>query len=70
MHDDKPAIFAYQYGDGITNSIIPTSASLMGYLAVAGIPYEKWVKFVWKLVLVWLAIALVALVVAVMIGVS
>ncbi|WP_211655073.1 YfcC family protein [Planococcus alpniumensis] len=64
------AVLAYQYGDGITNSIIPTSASLMGYLAVAGIPYEKWVKFVWKLVLVWLAIALVALVIAVMIGVS
>ncbi|MBT2583056.1 Na+/H+ antiporter NhaC family protein [Planococcus sp. ISL-109] len=61
------AVLAYQYGDGITNSIIPTSAALMGYLAVAGIPYEKWVKFVWKLVLGWLVIALV---VAVSIGVS
>lgn len=64
------AVLAYQYGDGITNSIIPTSAALMGYLAVAGIPYEKWVKFVWKLVLGWLLIALIALVVAVSIGVS
>lgn len=64
------AVLAYQYGDAITNSIIPTSASLMGYLAVAGIPYERWVKFVWKLVLGWLLIALVALVVAVQLGVS
>lgn len=64
------AVLAYQYGDGITNSIIPTSAALMGYLAVAGIPYEKWVQFVWKLVLGWLVIALVALVAAVMLGVS
>ena len=64
------AVLAYQYGDGITNSIIPTSAALMGYLAVAGIPYEKWVKFVWKLVVGWLFIALVALVIAVLIGVS
>ncbi len=64
------AVLAYQYGDGITNSIIPTSAALMGYLAVAGIPYEKWVKFVWKLVLGWLAIALVALIVAVFAGIS
>lgn len=64
------AVLAYQYGDGITNSIIPTSAALMGYLAVAGIPYEKWVKFVWKLVVGWLFIALVALVIAVFIGVS
>ncbi|ANU18113.1 C4-dicarboxylate ABC transporter permease [Planococcus maritimus] len=64
------AVLAYQYGDGITNSIIPTSAALMGYLAVAGIPYDKWVKFVWKLIVGWLVIALVALVVAVTIGVS
>ena len=64
------AVLAFQYGDGITNSIIPTSASLMGYLAVAGIPYERWVKFIWKLILAWLAIATIALVVAVLIGVS
>lgn len=64
------AVLAFQYGDAITNSIIPTSASLMAYLAVAGIPYERWVKFVWKLVLAWLFIALVAIIVAVMIGVS
>ncbi|PPA71051.1 YfcC family protein [Jeotgalibacillus proteolyticus] len=64
------AVLAYQYGDGISNSIIPTSASLMGYLAVAGIPYERWVKFIWKLVLGWFCMAIVALVVAVLIGVS
>ena len=64
------AVLAFQYGDGITNSIIPTSASLMAYLAVAGIPYERWVKFVWKLILGWIALALVAMVIAVMIGVS
>ncbi|MGX9932592.1 YfcC family protein [Virgibacillus salarius] len=64
------AVLAYQYGDAISNSIIPTSAALMGYLAVAGIPYERWVKFVWKLILIWLSIAAVALVIAVMIGIS
>ncbi|WLR51715.1 Na+/H+ antiporter NhaC family protein [Bacillus tianshenii] len=64
------AVLAFQYGDGITNSVIPTSAALMGYLAVAGIPYEKWVKFIWKLILGWIAIAMIALIVAVLIGVS
>lgn len=64
------AVLAFQYGDAITNSIIPTSASLMAYLAVAGIPYERWVKFVWKLTLGWMIIALIAMVVATMIGVS
>lgn len=62
------AVLAYQYGDAITNSIIPTSASLMGVLAVAGIPYIKWVKFVWKLVIMWLIIAAIALVVATLIN--
>lgn len=62
------AVLAYQYGDAITNSIIPTSASLMGVLAVAGIPYIKWVKFVWKLVLIWLVIAATALVAATLIN--
>lgn len=64
------AVLAFQYGDAVTNSIIPTSSALMGYLAVAGIPYEKWVKFIWKLLLGWAVIACVALIVAVIIGVS
>ena len=62
------AVLAFQYGDAITNSIIPTSASLMGVLAVAGIPYIKWVKFVWKLVAIWLIIAAIALVIATVIN--
>lgn len=64
------AVLAFQYGDAVTNSIIPTSSALMGYLAVAGIPYEKWVKFIWKLLLGWALIASVALIVALTIGVS
>lgn len=62
------AVLAFQYGDAITNSIIPTSASLMGVLAVAGIPYIKWVKFIWKLIVIWLIIAAIALVIATMIN--
>lgn len=62
------AVLAFQYGDAITNSIIPTSSVLMGYLAVAGIPYERWVRFVWKLVLGWMVIAMIALVIAAVIG--
>jgi uncharacterized ion transporter superfamily protein YfcC len=62
-------VLAYQYGDAISNSIIPTSGALMGYLAVGGIPYERWVKFIWKLILGWSLIAAIALVIAVLIGV-
>lgn len=64
------AVLAFQYGDAISNSIIPTSAALMGYLGIAGIPYDKWVKFVWKLILIWMVIALIGLIIAFYIGVQ
>ncbi len=60
--DRQVAVLAFQYGDAITNSIIPTSGALMGYLAVARIPYELWVKFIWRLIAAWLVIAALALV--------
>ncbi len=58
------AVTAYQFGDGFTNSIIPTSATLMAVISLAGIAYEKWVKFLWPLMTIWLAIGAVFLVVA------
>ncbi len=64
------AVFAFQYGDGITNSIIPTSGVLMAALAIAGIPYDRWLKFVWKLIAGWLIIAAAAIVIAMMIGIK
>jgi uncharacterized ion transporter superfamily protein YfcC len=53
----QTAVEAFHYGDGISNSIIPTSAYLMGVLAMAKVPYEKWVKFVWPLMVIWTVIA-------------
>jgi uncharacterized ion transporter superfamily protein YfcC len=58
------AVTAYQFGDGFTNSIIPTSAVLMAGLSLAKVSYEKWVKFLWPLMLVWIGIGAVVLVVA------
>lgn len=68
--DRQVAVLAFQYGDAITNSIIPTSGALMGYLAVARIPYELWFKFIWKLIAFWLIIAAAALVVGAIWGVA
>jgi uncharacterized ion transporter superfamily protein YfcC len=42
----QATVMAYQFGDGFTNMITPTSGVLMGVLAVARIPYEKWFKWV------------------------
>lgn len=58
------AVLAYQLGDGFTNSIIPTSASLMAVLSIGKIPYEKWVKFLWPLMLIWIGIGGVVLLIA------
>ena len=58
------AVTAYQFGDGFTNSIIPTSAALMGVLSVAKIDYERWVKFLWPLMSIWLGIGAVFLIIA------
>jgi uncharacterized ion transporter superfamily protein YfcC len=42
----QTAVLVYQFGDGFTNMITPTSGVLIGVLGVARIPYEKWVKWV------------------------
>lgn len=62
------AVLAYQYGDGLSNTIIPTSGVLMAALGVAGVPFTKWLKFQMPLFLIWTAICTAAIIVAVMIG--
>jgi len=41
----QATVMAFQFGDGFTNMITPTSGVLIGVLGVAKIPYEKWVKW-------------------------
>ena len=41
----QTAVMAYQFGDGFTNMMIPTSALVMGALALGKIPYTAWVRF-------------------------
>lgn len=60
----QTAVVAFQFGDGFTNSIIPTSSELLAYLTIAGIPYTKWVKFIWPLMTAWIIIGAVLLMVA------
>jgi uncharacterized ion transporter superfamily protein YfcC len=55
----QTAVVAFQFGDGFTNAIIPTSAALMGVLSVAKIAYEDWVKFLWPLMGIWIGVGAV-----------
>lgn len=62
------SVLAYQFGDGFTNILVPTNAVLVGILAMARIPYERWLRFVVPfMVKIWIVCG-VALVVAVWIG--
>jgi len=42
----QATVMAFQFGDGFTNMITPTSPVLIGVLGIARIPYEKWIKWV------------------------
>ncbi len=45
------AILAFQIGDGLINMIVPTLGGLLAMLALARVPFDKWVKFILPLVL-------------------
>ena len=60
----QTAVMSFQFGDGFTNSIIPTASSLMAYLSIAKIPYEKWFKFIWPLMLIWIGTGVIFLIIA------
>ena len=55
-------VLAFQFGDGFTNMVTPTSGVLIAALAMARIPYAKWVKWIWKGVAALLIIGWILLV--------
>jgi uncharacterized ion transporter superfamily protein YfcC len=55
-------VMAFQFGDGFTNMITPTSGVLLGVLSIARIPFDKWVKWVWPFVLVLILTGLLLLI--------
>ena len=57
----QATVLAFQFGDGFTNMITPCSGVLMAVLSVAKIPYEKWVKWAWKFILLLVAVGFLLL---------
>jgi len=64
------AVLAFQFGDGFSNIVIPTQYVLIGILAMAGIPYDRWLRFILPLMVKIFIAGSAALVVAVLIGYS
>ncbi len=64
----QTAVLAFQYGDGLSNSLWPTSGILMAGLSMAGIPYDRWIKWVWKMMLVMHIAVILLVMLSVVIG--
>ncbi|SHI22807.1 putative basic amino acid antiporter YfcC [Ferrimonas marina] len=62
------AVLAFQLGDGFTNVIVPTSASLMATLGVCRVDWADWARFSWRFVLLLMALSSVAVVLAQLLG--
>ncbi len=58
----QATVMAFQFGDGFTNMITPTSAILIGALGIARIPYAIWVKWFWKLLLLFVVVGFLLLI--------
>ena len=46
----QTTVLAFQFGDGFTNMLTPTSGVLVGVLGMARIPYGTWLRWVWKFI--------------------
>lgn len=58
----QTAVLAYQFGDGFTNMIIPTSGVTIGTLALAKVPFEKWFKWLLPLEIIFIVLSLLLLI--------
>lgn len=50
----QTSVLAFNFGDGLSNYVLPTSSALMGFIAMVGISYNNWMKFMWKLFVIWI----------------
>jgi len=48
----QATIVAFQFGAGFTDMIAPTSGVLIGVLGMARVPYVKWLKWIWPILLI------------------
>ena len=57
-------VTAYQSANGLLNLVNPTFAVVMGGLAIGRVPYNRWLQFMWPLMLILAALVVAALSVA------
>ncbi|MBR1798463.1 MAG: YfcC family protein [Bacteroidales bacterium] len=52
----QTTVLAFQFGDGFTNMLTPTSGVLIGVLGIARIPYATWLRWVWRFIVALIVI--------------
>ncbi len=52
----QTAVLAYQLGDGLSNIFFPTSGYFMATLALAGVTWDRWIRFFGPLFVLWVSI--------------
>ena len=57
---------AYQSANGLVNLVTPTSAVVMGGLAIARVGYGTWLRFVWPVLVLLAILTVVVLTVSVL----
>ncbi|PTM59341.1 YfcC family protein [Desmospora activa] len=60
----QTAVLAFQFGDGISNIIYPTSGYFMATLALADVRWDRWVRFILPLLLMWVILAAIFITIA------
>lgn len=66
----QATVMAFQFGDGFTNMITPTSGVLIGVLGVAKIPYEKWVRWITPFMIILVILGFLLLIPTVLMDLS
>jgi uncharacterized ion transporter superfamily protein YfcC len=66
----QTAVFAYQFGDGITNLLLPSYSVLIGALGLARVPFGKWFRFAWPLCAILTVVVFILATIAEMIKVG
>lgn len=62
--NQQVAVLAFQLGDGLSNMLWVTCGTLMIGLGIANINYLQWVKFIFKIFLIMITLAILAVMLA------
>jgi uncharacterized ion transporter superfamily protein YfcC len=61
----EAAVLAYQTGGGLTELVWPTNGALMAVLLAAGVPFQRWIRFVLGAVLLLMLVGVAAIIVVI-----